>query len=237
MKAWPSSAATICWISATWAWPPGCWRAFPRKSPTPFWRSWGGRTPPPSGISAPGGAFPRETADRLETLALLYGPPEEVLPRLAGLVQGQTAEAAVRELEGPLRPHGRHGPGLPSPAGLLHRQRHALLQRPDLPGVPAGAGQRRALRRAVRQPAPPDGPPGRGHGLRRVPDQLERLETEEPSYDVDTLLLYGPEDRPSTVAERAAAILTQGRSVRAERHIPQGVRFRTTERVSEGGEL
>ena len=38
--------------------PPGCWRVFPRKSPTPFWRSWGGRTPPPSGISAPGGAFP-----------------------------------------------------------------------------------------------------------------------------------------------------------------------------------
>ena len=68
-------------------------------------------------------------------------------------------------------------------------------------------------------------------------DQLERLETEEPSYDVDTLLLYGPEDSPSTVAERAAAFLAQGRSVRAERHIPQGVRFRTTERVSEGGEL
>ena len=68
-------------------------------------------------------------------------------------------------------------------------------------------------------------------------DQLEWLETEEPSYDVDTLLLYGPEDSPSTVAERAAAILAQGRSVRAERHIPQGVRFRTTERVSEGGEL
>ena len=54
---------------------------------------------------------------------------------------------------------------------------------------------------------------------------------------MDTLLLYGPEDSPSTVEERAAAILAQGRSVRAERHIPQGVRFRTTERVSEGGEL
>lgn len=181
--------------------------------------------------------LPRETADRLETLALLYGPPEEVLPRLAGLVQGQTAEAAVRELEdlcGLMAAMGRAS-HLRLDFSIVNDMRYysGLIFRGYLPGLASGvlSGGRydNLLHRMGRR--------GGAMGFAVYLDQLERLETEEPSYDVDTLLLYGPEDRPSTVAERAAAILAQGRSVRAERHIPQGVRFRTTERVSEGGEL
>lgn len=181
--------------------------------------------------------LPRLLADRLEALALLYGPPDEVLPRLEGLVQGQAAEAAVRELEdlcGLMAALGRDG-HLRLDFSIVNDMRYysGLIFRGYLPGLASGvlSGGRydNLLHRMGRR--------GGAMGFAVYLDQLERLETAEPDYDIDTLLLYGPEDSPAAVAERVEDILAQGRSVRTARHAPQGLRFRTVERVPEGGEL
>ena len=181
--------------------------------------------------------LPRDLAAGLEALSLLYGPPEEVLPRLAELVRGTAAESAMEELSevcGLMAAMGRGG-RLRLDFSIVNDMRYysGIIFRGYLPGLASGvlSGGRydNLLHRMGRR--------GGAMGFAVYLDQLERLETEEDAFDVDTLLLYGPEDSPAAVAARKSALLAQGRSVRAERHVPQGVRFRTTERVSEGGEV
>jgi len=173
-------------------------------------------------------------ADRLCRLALLYGPPAQVLPQLEELAQGSQARAALEELEGLCAVLER--------LGLLERLRldfsivndmryyNGVIFRGYLPGLASGvlAGGRydNLLHRM--------GKAGGAVGFAVYLDQLERLEAES-AYDVDVLLLYGPGDSPAAVAGRAGELLAQGKTVRTEREIPRDLRWRELLRFGEGG--
>ena len=175
-----------------------------------------------------------ELSEKLCRLSRLYGPTGEVLPQLEELVSGQEARSALEELKGLCRILGR--------LGLLERVRldfsivndmryyNGIIFRGYLPGLASGVlagGQYDNLLRRM-------GKTGQAIGFAVYLDQLERLE-EGSEYDVDTLLLYGPEDDPAAVSERARALMAEGQTVRMERAVPQRLRCREVVRFSEGG--
>ena len=176
-----------------------------------------------------------DLAEKLCGLSRLYGPPAEVLPQLEPLATGPEARRALEELEGLCR--------ILDGLGLLERVRldfsivndmsyyNGLIFRGYLPGLASGvlAGGRydNLLRRM--------GKAGQAIGFAVYLDQLERLE-EGSEYDVDTVLLYGPQDDPATVAQRARDLADSGKSVRMERTAPQRLRYRELVRFSEGGQ-
>jgi len=57
-------------------------------------------------------------------------------------------------------------------------------------------------------------------------DLLEQLPREKTGYDVDVLLVYDPEADSAAVAEAAAALVAQGKTVSAQKRIPAKLRYR-----------
>jgi len=180
--------------------------------------------------------LPHTLAERLGRLALLYGPPEAVLPALGELAAGNgTAQAALEEQRQLCRLLESMGRGEHlrldfSVTGGMSYYNGVIFQG-YLPGlasrVLAGGRYDNLLRRM--------GKSGSAIGFAVYLDQLERLEDGGYAYDVDTLLLYGREDDPAAVAARARILMSSGQSVRAARSIPAGLRYRNLERMQEGG--
>ena len=175
-----------------------------------------------------------ELAEKLCRLSRLYGPPAEILPQLEELAAGPEAQAALEELEGLCRILER--------LGLLERVRldfsivndmsyyNGVIFRGYLPGLASGvlAGGRydNLLRRM--------GKTGQAIGFAVYLDQLERLE-EDSEYDVDILLLYGPQDDPAAVEDSALELMEAGQAVRIERAATPRLRYRQLAQFSEGG--
>ena len=181
--------------------------------------------------------LPTDLAERASELARLYGPPEQVLPQLAGLVRNQQMEDALSEL--------RSLCGLMGAMGLAENLRldfsivndmnyyNGVIFRGYLPGLASGVlagGQYDKLLRRM-------GKTGGAIGFAVYLDQLERLEDGGADRDVDTLLLYGPGDDPAAVAHRAAALLAEGGSVRIERSVPAGLRCGRIVTLEKGADL
>ena len=176
----------------------------------------------------------RGLAERLCRLARLYGPPAQVLPRLKDLASGKQAEAALAELEGLCRIMESLGllDGLRLDFSIANDMRYynGIIFRGYLPGLASGvlAGGRydNLLRRI--------GKTGQAIGFAVYLDQLELLD-EGSEYDMDILLLYSPEADPAAVAAKAAGLAAGGKSVRTERTVPHGLRWRELIRFEEGG--
>ena len=62
-------------------------------------------------------------------------------------------------------------------------------------------------------------------------DLLEQVESKKDSYDADVLLLYDADTAPNKVARAAEEHRRAGLSVRTERQIPQGLKFRWVKEV------
>lgn len=176
-----------------------------------------------------------DLAEALCRLALLYGAPDEVLPRLKNLPERPGVQSALAELEGLC--------ALLADRGLADRLRldfsivndmsyyTGVIFRGYLPGLPSGvlAGGRydNLLRRMGKQ--------GGAIGFAVYLDQLERL-AEINDFDVDTLLLYDASDSPAAVTRMAEELIGQGKTVRVEKNAPQGLRYRELLRFGEGGQ-
>ena len=65
-------------------------------------------------------------------------------------------------------------------------------------------------------------------------DQFQRLFSRQQEYDADVLLLYGENASPAAVAAAANAILASGRTVRVDRELPDGLRFREVRDLGKG---
>ncbi len=66
-------------------------------------------------------------------------------------------------------------------------------------------------------------------------DMLDRLNTEAPRYDVDTVLLYGEDSDMSEVARVAAGLRESGKTVRTERGSSTALRCRQLMAVTKSG--
>ncbi len=66
-------------------------------------------------------------------------------------------------------------------------------------------------------------------------DKLQALETDRRPWDVDTLLLYGASVTPSEIRNAVEAIIADGRSVLAQREIPEKLCYRELIKLDESG--
>ena len=57
-------------------------------------------------------------------------------------------------------------------------------------------------------------------------DLLEGLEREAVKYDVDVLLICAPDSDPAAIAKKTEALIAEGKSVSAQRAIPEKLRYR-----------
>jgi len=68
-------------------------------------------------------------------------------------------------------------------------------------------------------------------------DLLEQLPTESAGYDVDALLLYEADTPKTAVTKMIAQLTGEGKTVSAQKNIPQKLRYRQLIRLSKEGKL
>ena len=172
-------------------------------------------------------ALPQAVTDRLCRLALLYGTPAQILPELEALTDGAPqAQQALQELSDLCALLAQYGLGvnLRLDFSIVNDMNYysGIIFRGYLPGLASGvlAGGRydNLLKKMGRE--------GGAIGFAVYLDQFQRLLAPQRGYDADVLLLYDGGQPPASVAAPANAILASGKTVRVEREIPDGFRYR-----------
>lgn len=164
-------------------------------------------------------------AELLCRLIGLYGTPDQVLPELEGMVINETMQDAVAQLKtlcSLLRPYQQN---LRLDFSIVNDMNYynGIIFRGYLPGLASGilaGGQYDNLVQRM-------GKSGQAIGFAVYMDQLERYEETEEGFDVDVLLLYNESNDPAKVAIAAQNLRAEGNTVRVERTIPVGLRYRT----------
>lgn len=167
--------------------------------------------------------------DLLCKLMELYGTPAQVLPVLETMVineQMEDALATLRQLCAMLLPYQDN---LRLDFSIVNDMNYynGIIFRGYLPGLASGVlsgGQYDNLLQRM-------GKSGQAIGFAVYMDQLERYGPSGKDYDVDVLLLYGPEADPARVFALAGTLRSEDKSVRVERSIPAGLRYRDCREV------
>ena len=157
-------------------------------------------------------------------LTELYGTPAQVLPALKTMVvneQMAEAFAKLQQICTLLLPYQNN---LRLDFSIVNDMRYynGIIFRGYLPGLASGVlsgGQYDNLLHRM-------GKPGQAIGFAVYLDQLERFEPQEKAYDVDTLLLYSGSCDPRLVSAKAEELRRSGKTVRVERSVPAGLRFK-----------
>ena len=173
-----------------------------------------------------------DVTETLSALALLYAPPAQALPVLEELTRGRPGAAqAVGELGELCALLDLYGLGerLRLDFSIVNDMNYysGIIFRGYLPGLASGvlAGGRydNLLRKMGRR--------GGAIGFAVYLDQLERLGEDTEGWDVDVLLLCEADCPAQRVAGAANALLASGKSVRVERQVPEGLRYRELRRL------
>ena len=173
--------------------------------------------------------IPPQYTELLCTLMELYGTPAQVLPVLEDMVINEQMANALRKLQQicfTLEPYQKN---LRLDFSIVNDMNYynGIIFRGYLPGLASGVlagGQYDNLVQRM-------GKSGQAIGFAVYMDQLERFDRPEQNYDVDVLLLYGPDTAPKAVSDAANTLRRQGTSVRVERSIPAGLRYRECRKV------
>ena len=171
-----------------------------------------------------------QTSRLLCELVELYGTPEQVLPALKKMVVNKQMADALDKLRlvcTLLKPYENH---LRLDFSIVNDMRYynGIIFRGYLPGLASGilaGGQYDNLLQRM-------GKSGQAIGFAVYMDQLERFDRPEKEFDVDVLLLYGPNSDFRNVFTIADDLRQSGSSVRVERTIPAGLRYRECREVN-----
>ncbi len=174
-------------------------------------------------------SVPEEETRLLCELIELYGTPNQVLPLLETMViNRQMADAleALRLVCASLEPYQNH---LRLDFSIVNDMNYynGIIFRGYLPGLASGVlagGQYDNLLQRM-------GKSGQAIGFAVYMDQLERYESIENEFDVDVLLLYRADTDLKKVSAAANSLRRDGVSVRVERTIPAGLRYRECQEV------
>ena len=162
-------------------------------------------------------------------LATMYAPPTQALEPLREMVRNQTMAQALEELESVCALVGDVGSHLRLDFSVVNDMNYynGLIFRGYLPGLPSGilaGGRYDNLMKKM-------GKSAGAIGFAVYLDLLEQFDAREDAYDADVLLLYGPDTAPAQVARAAEEHRRAGLSVRTERQMPPGLKFRWTKEV------
>lgn len=167
--------------------------------------------------------------DTLCRLALLYGAPEQVMSELKEMVCCTGMAQALQEVEDICALLSAYRQNLRLDFSIVNNMNYynGIIFRGFLPGLPSGVlsgGRYDKLLGMM-------GKKGGAIGFAVYLDMLERYGEEEIDYDVDVLLLYSKDTDAAAVTRAVEALERAGRSVRAERAIPEGLKYRQVKEV------
>lgn len=162
-------------------------------------------------------------------LATMYAPPAQALEPLREMVRNRTMAWALSELESVCALVGDVSSHLRLDFSVVNDMNYynGLIFRGYLPGLPCGILAGGRYDNLLKKMGKTSGAIGFGVYL----DLLEHVEQKGDNYDADVLLLYGPDTPASQVARAAGEHRRAGLSVRTERQIPPGLKFRWIKEV------
>lgn len=172
--------------------------------------------------------------DGVLALIAAHGAPEEVISALRPLCEGGPAKAALDELQAVTDVLSATGcAGVEIDFSIVNDMRYynGIVFQGFIAGVPSGVlsgGQYDTLMRRM-------GKKSRAVGFAVYLDLLERLDEDERPYDVDAVLLYDDDVDPLALTRAVGALTDAGRSVLAQRAVPERLRYRQLLRFRDRG--
>ncbi len=176
-----------------------------------------------------------EQIEDLSRFVGIYGEMEQVLPRLLPLCRTPRAKEAYDQLASlaELLKSTPYANRIRFDFSIVndHNYYNGIVFRGFLEGicqrVLSGGQYDTLLRRMGRK--------GGAIGFALYLDLLEELETEGDGYDVDVLVLYDDETPRAELAATVDALVAEGKSVSAQKAIPEKLRYRAVSDQRKGG--
>ena len=168
-----------------------------------------------------------EMTQRLVTLISTYGAPDNVLPRLRALCADDAAALACVDALASVVGTLGHGPA----ADVVRidfsvtsdmNYYNGIVFRGFVNGIPTGilsGGQYDKLMAKM-------GRKSGAIGFAVYLDLLERLENDEPKFDVDTVILYTPDDDMDALRGTVRMLTDAGQTVTAQKALPEKLRYK-----------
>lgn len=160
-------------------------------------------------------------------LAALYGPPQELLPELEGMVRNDRMAGALAELREVCALASEKNLRLDFSIVNNMDYYNGLIFQGYLPGLPSGVLSGGRYDNLLRQMGRSDC----AIGFAVYMNLLERLEEQDTAFDADVLLLYDEKTPAPAVFQEAERCRRAGQSVRVERQAPEGLSFQTVRKV------
>lgn len=171
----------------------------------------------------------------LKQLVSLYGSPREVLPKLTSLLSGKVDAALLCEFTDLLSAlaESDFGDILRVDFSVVHdiRYYNGIVFKGFIEGIPTGVLSGGQYDRLLAKMGRKAGAIGFAVYL----DLLERMQKPEKKYDADVLLLYGAETDLSVLRKAVDRLTAEGKSVSAQKCVPEKGNFRETLRLTESG--
>jgi ATP phosphoribosyltransferase regulatory subunit len=172
--------------------------------------------------------------EKLASLAVLYGPFEETLAAARALSVNDTTDAALQELEQLYRLLKLDGCGdhINLDFSVVNDLSYynGLIFRGFIDGLPLGVLSGGRYDNLLKK----FGKKGGAIGFAVYLDLLERLDVQEPPYDVDVLLLYNKDTDVADLAAAVKAITEAGESIRVQRADDGRLKYRRLLQMNEG---
>lgn len=171
----------------------------------------------------------------LKQLVSLYGRPNEVLPKLTALLSGRVDAGLLDDFAALLDAlcESDCSDLLRVDFSVVHDLRYynGIVFKGFVEGIPSGVlsgGQYDTLLCKM-------GRRSGAIGFAVYLDLLERLQKSETRYDADVLLLYGKDAELSALRKAVNGFTAAGKSVSAQKCIPEGGKYREIVRLTESG--
>ena len=176
-----------------------------------------------------------DDAARIARASSLYGPIGDILPRLREMKIGGSADAALDELASinTLLCAAGCGQNIHLDLSIVHDMDYynGIIMSGYIEGIPhtvlAGGRYDNLLEKL--------GKSGGAMGFAVYLDQLERYGSEERGCDADILILYDENSDAEALMRTVKMFCESGKSVRAQKCIPEGFRCRQLLRMKDRG--
>jgi len=174
-------------------------------------------------------AVEAEQKDKILRLLKLGGTPDEVLPELRALCDGDVAVSQLKKICENLTSCG-YGDILRIDFSLVDDMNYynGIVFRGFVSGVPTGVVSGGQYDRLMEKMGRKSGAIGFAVYL----DALERLNDNPPEFDVDVLLLYDKQAKTSDICEAMRNLVSRGFTVSANSCCPEKLKFKTLAKMN-----
>ncbi len=178
---------------------------------------------------------PRDRTALLESIISVYGEPRSVLDRIEPMLENPEGKAAASQLRRQMALLSDH-----VESGRLRIDFSVTDDTSYYCGI-VMSGFVKGISQSILSGGQYDkllhkmGKKSGAVGFALYLDLMEELEGKSDDYDVDVLLLYGEGDSAEQLQGAVRSYNSEGKSVTAQRSVPEKLRYRTIAKLSESG--